>query len=84
MPLTSAEEAVSLARKYCHLDIRDEDVGTLDAAPDQRAAGIELAAQTLKSLAKVDGVRGVHLMTGEDFGLARQVLEASGLGRNPA
>ena len=76
MPLKSAQEATQLAEKFTHLDIRDEDVARLDTAQDQCAAGVHLASETIAYLRKVDGVRGVHLMTGEDPSLANVILNA--------
>ncbi len=84
MPLTSAQQAIVLAQKFNHLDIRDEDVQTLESSSDQRAAGISLAARTAASLKNVEGVRGVHVVAGEDFELAAEVIKAGGLSRNRA
>jgi len=82
MPLTSSQQAVALAQKYNHLDIRDEDVSRLDSAQDQRAAGVHLAAETIAYVQNVEGVRGVHLMCGDDAGLAQEVIRASGIARS--
>ncbi len=79
MPVTSTQQAVSLAEKYCHLDIRDEIVERLDTASDKRAAGVHLAAETIAYVKKIEGIRGIHLMTGDDPELAAEVLAASGL-----
>ena len=82
LPLTSSQEAVKLAEKYSVLDIPDEVVERLDSAQDQGAAGVDLAVETIARMRKTEGVRGVHLMTGEDFELAKRVIEASGLARS--
>lgn len=82
MPLTSSQEAIQLAEKYTHLDVSDDIVKRLDAASDQRKAGIEIAIETINQLKKIDGIRGIHLMTGEDFQLAADVLKASGVSRS--
>jgi methylenetetrahydrofolate reductase (NADPH) len=82
MPVTSTQDAVRLAEKYPSLDIGDEVAERLDTASDQKAAGIHLAAETAKYMSKVDGVRGIHLMTGGDHELALEILKASGLSRN--
>jgi methylenetetrahydrofolate reductase (NADPH) len=76
MPLASAQEAIHLAETFTRFDIRDEDVARLDTAQDQRAAGIHLASETIAYLRKVDGVRGVHLMTGEQPSVANVILNA--------
>lgn len=82
MPITSSKEAVKLAEKFCHLDIRDEDVDRLDTASDQRTAGINMAAETIKYVSKVEGVRGVHIMSGEDFQITAEIIKASGISRS--
>ncbi|MDO8684098.1 MAG: methylenetetrahydrofolate reductase, partial [Armatimonadota bacterium] len=82
MPLTSSQQAISLAEKYKHLDIPDSIVERLDSAQDQKSAGVHLAAEIIEYVRKVDGVCGVHIMTGADFELALEVLAASGLSRS--
>ncbi|MCL5104933.1 MAG: methylenetetrahydrofolate reductase [Armatimonadetes bacterium] len=82
MPLSSAQEAVALAEKFNILDIGDDVVERLQSAQYQRAAGMHLAKETIDCLRKIEGVRGVHLMTGEDFELAAEVIKDSGLSRS--
>jgi len=82
MPLISAAGAVALAEKYTHLDILDDVAERLDAASDQRSAGITLAAETAKYLAGIDGVGGVHITSGDDAALAAEVIAASGISRS--
>jgi methylenetetrahydrofolate reductase (NADPH) len=82
MPVTSAQEAVKLAEKYTHLDIGDDVTERLNTAQDSRAAGIHLAAETIAYVQKVEGVRGVHIYTGEDYKLASEVIATAGLKRN--
>jgi methylenetetrahydrofolate reductase (NADPH) len=79
MPLTSAHQAADLAERGGALDVPTSVIEKLEAAADPRSAGIELAATTTLRLREVEGVRGIHLMTGEDFELAADVLKASGL-----
>lgn len=82
MLLTSKQEAVDLAAKYTHLDISDENLNSLSADSDQRAAGVNQAVQTINALKSIDGVRGVSIVTGEDYLLAADVIKASGLSRS--
>lgn len=82
MPLTDKQEALKLAEKFNHLDINDAALERLDTASDQRQAGIGLAAETAKYVGKVEGVRGIHVMAGEDFSLAADVIAASGFARS--
>lgn len=82
MPVTSSHEAADLADRHRYLDIPEQVVETLDAARDQRSAGIELAATTVRQLREVEGVRGIHLITGVDFALAADVVRTSELSRS--
>jgi len=79
MPLANAQEAVRLAEKYSHLDIPEDVVERLETAQDPQSAGANLAVETIERLKKIEGVRGVHIMAGEDFGLAAKVISSSGL-----
>lgn len=78
MPLSSAEEARSLAEKYSHLDI---PANVIERLQDQ-SAGLKLATETIEALKRTEGVRGVHIMAGEDPGLAAKVIADSGLSRS--
>lgn len=74
MPLSSAQEAASLAEKFRYLDIPEDAIKKLEST-----GGTDIAVKTIEDLRKVDGVRGIHLMTGENFELAANILKTSGL-----
>lgn len=82
MPLTSAQEATELSGKYQRLCIPDVIIDSLKTARDQRAAGMQTAVETIARLRAMDGVRGIHLMTGDDFQTAADILKSSGLSRS--
>jgi len=82
MPILSSQQAADLAQKYSHLDISDDIVRRLDSASDSKSAGIDLAREIITSLRATDGIRGIHLVTGEDFTLAKEILSISGLARS--
>jgi hypothetical protein len=46
----------------------------------QRAAGIEIALETLKRLSSLKGLRGFEVRTDGDADLAIELIEKSGLG----
>lgn len=71
-----------MAEKYNTIDIRDEDVERLSAVPDQRSAGVHLAAETIAYVSRIEGVRGVYLMTGEDHTLADELIRESKISRS--
>ena len=79
MPLNGKDQASALAEKYRHVLIPEEILGKLEGGRD---AGIEIASRTIADLRGIEGVRGIHLMTGEDVELAAAVLQASGLSRS--
>lgn len=82
MPLTSAQEATELSGKYQRLCIPGVIIDSLKTAQDQRAAGMQTAVETIARLRAMDGVRGIHLMTGDDFQTAADILKSSGLSRS--
>jgi methylenetetrahydrofolate reductase (NADPH) len=82
MPLTSAEEASGLAEKWRHLSIPREITEKLRNSPDQRAAGVRIAVETIARLRSTKGVRGINLITGADYGTAADILKAGGLSRS--
>ncbi len=82
MPLTSAEEACVLAEKCRHLSIPGEIDEKLRNSPDQRAAGARIAVETIARLRSTQGVRGINLITGADYGTAAEILKAGGLSRS--
>jgi hypothetical protein len=43
---------------------------------------MHLAVETIEYLKKVDGVHGVHVMAGDDFELASEIIKSSGLARS--
>lgn len=81
-PLSSAQEAIALSEKNNTIDITDDIVDRLQTAQDQKAAGIHLANETVAYLKKVEGVRGVHLMTGTNFDLAAEIIKTNGLSKS--
>jgi len=82
LPLTSREQAASLMGKYRSLMIPDSILDLLEGSSSPRASGIKIAVENLERLRDMDGVRGVHLMTGEDFELAKEILSASVVARS--
>lgn len=69
MPLETSDEALELREKYRAFDIPDKIVEKI---------GIDFAAETARSLAKVDGVRGIHIYAAGE-GRTAKVLDAAGL-----
>jgi len=62
MPLKSAKMARFVAEKVPGIEVPDAVVARMERASDPKAEGLRIALETIQSLRKVAGVRGVHLM----------------------
>ena len=81
-PLTSATEAESLADKYMDMNIPDRVIERIKSAGDevtQKKEGISICVEVIKKVVKMDGVKGVHILSGGKEGLVREIIAASGL-----
>ena len=80
--LTDAEYAVAYASRRPGPMIPDEFLSRLNSESDrsaQRAAGIEIALETIQKLQALEGLRGFEI-SGENDDAVLEVLEKSGLG----
>ena len=82
MPVITSQQAALLTDKYRHLSIPGDLLERLRTAGDRRSAGVHVATETAAQLSKIDGVRGIHLMTGDDFELAASIIATSGISRS--
>jgi len=81
-PLTSATEAESLADKYMDMNIPDRVIERIKSAGDeaaQKKEGLSICIEVIKKVVKMDGVKGVHILSGGKEGLVREIIAASGL-----
>jgi methylenetetrahydrofolate reductase (NADPH) len=84
LPLSGAEEAGALAARYTEFRIPAALIERLKAAGDaeaQKKEGIAIATETIEKLKKIDGLKGIHLMTGGKEGTLPALLAAAGKGR---
>ena len=82
LPLCSAAEAEKLRDTYTDFYIPDEVVERLKAAGQQDAQkkeGLAICAQTIKEIKKMDGLRGIHILSGGKEAVVPELLAASGL-----
>jgi len=82
MPLASAEEAESLRGKYMDLSIPDRIIERLRAAGDgasQKKEGISICIETIKKIKGMDGVRGVHILSGGYENCVPEIMSAINL-----
>jgi methylenetetrahydrofolate reductase (NADPH) len=82
LPLTSASEAESLREKYMDLSIPDHIIERLRAAGNdvsQKKEGLSICIETIKKIKGMDGVRGVHILSGGKENSVPEIVSASGL-----
>ncbi len=82
LPLTSAAEAESLRAKYMDLLIPDSVIERLRAAGDEAAQlkeGLAICVATIKKIKGVQGVRGIHLLSGGRENRLPEIMAAAGL-----
>jgi len=82
-PLGSAEEAKALARSRPWPGIPDavvERITSAGGASAERAAGIEIATETIERLSATSGLRGFQICADSDADAVLEILEKSGLG----
>ena len=82
MPLESAVEAERLRDTYTDLHIPDELIERLKAAGDkvaQKKEGLAISAETIKKVKDMNGVRGIHILSGGKEAVVPELLAVSGL-----
>jgi methylenetetrahydrofolate reductase (NADPH) len=81
-PLDSAAEARKLRDTYAEFCIPDKVIERLKKAGDdgaQKKEGIAICVETIKQLKGLDGLRGIHILSGGKEALVPEILAASGL-----
>ena len=82
MPLESAAEAEKLRETYTDMYISDELIERLKAAGGedaQKKEGLAVCAETIKKVKDMNGVRGIHILSGGKEATVSGLLAASGL-----
>ena len=81
-PLESAEEAETLAKKYTEFQIPAPVIERLKSAGDreaQKKEGLAICVETIDKLKNMNGLRGIHLLSGGKEETLPAILSASGL-----
>lgn len=81
-PLEGVEEAEALAEKYTEFRIPAAVIERLRAAGDreaQKREGLAICVETIGKLKNLDGLRGIHLLSGGKEEMLPAILSASGL-----
>jgi methylenetetrahydrofolate reductase (NADPH) len=82
MPLSGYEEAETLRGKYMDLSIPDSILERLKKAGDetsQKQEGLRICVETIKKIKKMDGVRGLHILSGGKENLVPEIIASSDL-----
>jgi methylenetetrahydrofolate reductase (NADH) len=82
LPLTDAAEAEALRERHTDFQIPDELISRIKEAGDQngqRKEGLAIAAEIIRKIRKMNGVRGVHILSGGKETSVPELLAASGL-----
>jgi methylenetetrahydrofolate reductase (NADPH) len=82
LPLKSAAEAEGLREKYMDISISDQIIERMKSAGDedaQKKEGISISVETINEIKGIDGVKGIHILSGGKEGLVREIIAASGL-----
>jgi methylenetetrahydrofolate reductase (NADPH) len=81
-PLESATEAQKLRDTYAEFCIPDQVIERLKKAGDngaQKKAGIAICVETLKQIKGLDGLRGIHILSGGREAVVPELVAAAGL-----
>lgn len=82
MPLESTTEAERLRDTYTDLHISDELIERLKAAGSkeaQKREGLAISAEIIKKVKDMNGVRGIHILSGGKEAVVPELLAVSGL-----
>jgi methylenetetrahydrofolate reductase (NADPH) len=80
--LNDAEEAEALREKHTDFDIPDAIIERMKNVGDQEAQkkeGLTIAAEIIKEIKNIEGVRGIHILSGGKETSVPELLSASGL-----
>lgn len=77
LPLSSPEQAEELRKKPVGKGINDVMVDRLRKPTNGAGAGLAICAEIIGALKGINGVRGIHLMTGGSEALATQIISTA-------
>jgi methylenetetrahydrofolate reductase (NADPH) len=79
LPLSDAAEAETLRDTFTDFRIPDSVIDRLKKASDPKAEGIAMAAEIINKIKKLDGVRGIHILSGGKEEIVPELSKAAGL-----
>jgi methylenetetrahydrofolate reductase (NADPH) len=81
-PLDSAAEAQKLRDTYAEFCIPDQVIERLKKAGDagaQKKEGLAICVETIKQLKGLEGLRGIHILSGGKEAVVPEIVAAAGL-----
>jgi methylenetetrahydrofolate reductase (NADPH) len=79
-PLTSAKEARQLRDTYAEFCVPDKVIERLEkAGSNSEMEGLAICAETIKQLKGMDGLRGIHILSGGREAIVPDLVAAAGL-----
>lgn len=79
LPLNDAAEAEHLRDTFTDFRIPDTIVDQLKKASDPKQEGIVICTRIIEKLKKLDGVRGIHILSGGKEEIVPELTKATGL-----
>jgi len=79
LPLTSVEHAKARQARPTYGPVGEEVIQRLQKAADPAAEGLAICVETIAKLRKIDGVRGIHILSGGCEAAAGKIVEKAGL-----
>jgi methylenetetrahydrofolate reductase (NADPH) len=79
LPLSDAAEAQHLRDTFTDFRIPDAVIDRLKQASDPHKEGITICTEIISKIKKLDGVRGIHILSGGKETLVPELTKAAGL-----
>ena len=82
LPFRSAVESENMRDKYMDMSIPDQVIERMNSAGDeeaQRKEGISICVEVIKEIKGLDGVKGIHILSGGRESSVPEIIAASGL-----
>lgn len=82
LPLASAIEAKTMRDKYMDISIPDQIIKRMESAGNedaQKKEGISICVEVIKKIKGLNGVKGIHILSGGRESTIPEIIAASGL-----
>jgi methylenetetrahydrofolate reductase (NADPH) len=79
LPLMSVEAAKARQARPTYGPVGDEVIQRLQKASDPAAEGLAICVEMIAKLKKIDGVRGIHILSGGCEAAAGKIVEKAAL-----